>query len=639
MGAIEWLEADGLGGFASGTASLERTRRYHAILLAATKPPTGRFVLINGFDAEVRTRNRDWALSSQRYAPGVTHPDGHSHVERFEVDPWPKWTFKLGDGTLIQHEIFAVKGAPLVALSWRLLEPKAEARLAVRLFLSGRDYHHLHHENPVFRFEPKSQGGLLRWSPYPGVPEISVLSNGRYEHQPDWYRNFLYEEERARGLDAVEDLASPGRFSFDLTRGEAVILAQAEGLGNGSVALNPPGERAIENLRQTERTRRERLGSKLQRAGDAYIVQRGAGRTIVAGYPWFTDWGRDTFIAMRGLCIASGRLEDARSILREWSRLVSKGMLPNRFPDAGDLPEYNSVDASLWYVVAVYDLLRAMRERHLTPESGDLRLFNQAITDILIGYSRGTRFGIRLDDDGLIASGEPGVQLTWMDAKVGDVVVTPRTGKAVEIQALWINALRIAQTFSDRWNDIHHRALASFERRFWNEEQSCLVDVVDVDHHKGIVDASVRPNQIYAVGGLPFQVIGGKRAERIVETVESRLLTPVGLRSLARGDMHYIGRYEGDPWARDHAYHQGTVWPYLMGPFVEAWVRVRGQSAEAKARAKERFILPLLERMGPSGGHLFEIADGDPPHAPRGCPFQAWSVGETARMVSEVLRE
>jgi predicted glycogen debranching enzyme len=637
--SAEWLEADGLGGFASGTSALVRTRRYHALLLAAAKPPAARYVLFNGFDAHLRTGRGEYALSAHRYVPGVIHPDGERAIERFDLEPWPRWTFRLGDGTRVQQEIFVVKGAPLVTIAWRLLDGARDAKLTVRPLFSGRDYHALHRENPAFRFEPRSQAGLLRWSPYQGVPGISVLSNGRYEHRPDWYRQFSYEEERERGLDHVEDLASPGCFVFDLARGEALLIAQAEGTQGGALALQPPSEKAIENLRHAERSRRERFNSKLERAADAYIVTRGAGKTIIAGYPWFADWGRDTFIAMRGLCIAGGRFEDARSILREWSRLLSKGMLPNCFPDAGDTPKYNTVDAALWFVIAAYDHLHALRERHLTPEPGDLRLFNQVITDILGSYAKGTRFGIRLDDDGLIACGEPGLQLTWMDAKVGDHVVTPRIGKPVEVQALWINALRVAQTFSDRWNDVHHRALASFERRFWDEQSGYLYDVIDAGHRQGRVDRSMRPNQIYAVGGLPFQIIGGRRAERIVENVESQLYTPVGLRTLARSDGGYIGRYAGDPRLRDLAYHQGTVWPYLFGAFVEAWVRVRGQSAEARAHAKERFVQPLLERMNASGGHLFEIADGDPPHAPRGCPFQAWSVGEAARIVHDLLRD
>jgi predicted glycogen debranching enzyme len=636
---LEWLEADGLGGFASGTISGLRTRRYHALLLSAARPPTGRFVLVNGFDAEVKTPEGAFALSSNRYPPDVVHPDGYRRIERFDAEPWPRWTFALEDGTRIVQEIFAVKGSPITCVAWRVAEPPSQALLSVRPFLSGRDYHALHHENPAFRFEPKVSGPLFRFSPYEGVPDIILFTNGQYHHDPDWYRSFVYEEERARGLDDSEDLASPGTFRFDLLRGEAILILQADRTHAQQPAPIGSPERMLESLRSSERARRQRFESKLHRASDAYVVSRGGGKTIIAGYPWFTDWGRDTFISMRGLCLATGRFEDARGILREWARLASNGMLPNRFPDQDSEPEYNSVDASLWFVVAVHELLRVLRDRRLTPEPSDLRLFNQAIGDILAGYAKGTRHGIRLDDDGLIACGEPGLQLTWMDAKIGDWVVTPRIGKPVEIQALWLNALRISQSFSDRWNDVYAKGLASFERRFWDETGGYLYDVVDADHERGKVDRSFRPNQIYAIGGLPFPLLGGRRAQRVVANIEKKLLTPVGLRTLAPDERGYVGRYRGPPHERDAAYHQGTVWPYLLGPFVEAWVRANGMNAEAKSIARDRFLAPLLARLETAGlGHLFEIADGDPPHAPKGCPFQAWSVGEAVRLACEVLR-
>jgi predicted glycogen debranching enzyme len=307
-------------------------------------------------------------------------------------------------------------------------------------------------------------------------------------------------------------------------------------------------------------------------------------------------------------------------------------MLPNRFPDRGDAPEFNAVDAALWYVIAVHAFLEAAPE---TP-AADRRRLAEAIDAILDGYARGTRFGIRADADGLLAAGIPGVQLTWMDAKVGDWVVTPRIGKPVEVQALWVNALRIGGGRSERWARVAERALASFAARFWDEEHGRLHDVVDVDHRPGTVDRTNRPNQIFAVGGLPFALLAGERARRVVECVEATLLTPAGLRSLARGEAGYVARYEGGVRARDGAYHQGTVWPWLLGPFVEGWVRVRGSTPAAKAEARARFLLPLLA-VGDGTGHLPEIADAEPPHRPRGCPFQAWSVAEALRLDRIVL--
>jgi predicted glycogen debranching enzyme len=634
---LEWLEADGLGGFASGTVSGIRTRRYHALLLAARTPPTDRTVLVNGFEAWVEWGGRSVALTSQAYLPDVVHPDGASRIESFSHEPWPRWTIRLDESARVEQELFAIPGAPRVAVAWRWAGPAPAPRdavLCVRPLLSGRDYHALHHENPAFAFLPEERAAGWIWRPYPGVGPVFVRANARYVHEPLWYRSFLYAEERARGLDFSEDLASPGVFRFELGAGPAVCLLAA---GEESGAeLGGAGEDPVatcDRLRDAERTRRTRFASPRLRAADAYVVRRGAGRTLVAGYPWFTDWGRDTFIALRGLCLATGRLDVANEILLAWSDTVSEGMLPNRFPDRGGAPEFNSVDASLWYAVAVGEYLRRAR-----PTARDRARLGGAVGAILEAYTKGTRFGIRADEDGLLAAGEPGVQLTWMDARVGDWVVTPRIGKPVEVQALWINALRLAAEGHEQWGPLADRATASFRARFWNDAAGALYDVVDVDHRRGTADASFRPNQIFAVGGLPIALLGGERGRRVVDAVEARLWTPLGLRSLAPDHPAYAAHYEGGPLARDAAYHQGTVWPWLAGPFVEAWVRARGATAAAREEARTRFLGPLLAHLEEAGlGHVSEIADGEPPHAPRGCPFQAWSLGELIRLERDVL--
>lgn len=646
----EWLEPDGLGGFASGTVSGARSRRYHALLLPATTPPTGRVVLVNGFDAWLTIGARREALSSQRYAPDVVHPDGARRVVDFTPEPWPCWTYRLDDGSLVEQEIVAQHGTGVVLVAWRLVArgpalappgPKPTVwpeafTLSIRPFLSGRDYHALHHENPSCDLGAEIAGERVRWRPYAGVPAIVAASNGRYEHAPDWYRNFLYAEEQARGLDCVEDLAAPGVFHFDLDRDEAVLLF-AVGGGEPGDASRPAAVRASD-LRAVERRRRAAFPSRLERSADAYIVRRGAGRTIVAGYPWFTDWGRDTFIALRGLCLATGRFADARDILLAWAGAVSEGMLPNRFPDRGDVPEFNAVDAALWFVIAAHEYVAARADAgELVPAEEQARL-RTAIDAILAGYAGGTRFGIRCDADGLLAAGAPGVQLTWMDAKVGDWVVTPRIGKPVEVQALWLNALHVGSRFSERWQETFARGRTSFLARFWNDEAGGLYDVVDCDHRAGTVDRAFRPNQIFAVGGLPLTLVDGERARRLVDAVGARLWTPLGLRSLAPDEPGYVGRYAGGVRERDGAYHQGTVWPWLLGPFVEAWVRVRGATPDAKRTARERFLVPLWRHLDEAGlGHVSEIADGDPPHTPRGCPFQAWSVAEALRLDRKVL--
>ena len=508
----------------------------------------------------------------------------------------------------------------------------------MRLLLSGRDYHALHHENPAFRFDAERLGVRTIFRPYPGVPAVVADTNGEYRHEPLWYRNFVYDEERERGLDFSEDLASPGVFRFDLVAGPAVLL-----LSSGAEAARPESPHAVaelwRDLKGSETRRRSAFRSPLERSGDDYVVARGSGKTIVAGYPWFTDWGRDTFISMRGLCLATGRLTDAGGILGTWTDAVSEGMLPNRFPDGDDEPEYNSVDASLWFVVAVHDYLAACeRVRRRVPAEERTRL-EAAIDQVLEGYAAGTRYGIRADGDGLLAAGVDGVQLTWMDAKVGGRVVTPRIGKPVEVQALWVNALRIGGSRPARWRSLAERATESFGKRFWNEKARCLYDVVDDRHVPGAVDASVRPNQIFAVGGLPFALLEGERARAVVRCVEERLWTPAGPRSLDPDDPEYVGVYAGGPESRDRAYHQGTVWPYLAGAFLEARVRVAADPVRERRHARKRFFQPLLERPNPGLGHLPEIADGDVPHRARGCPFQAWSVGEALRLHLDVLAE
>jgi predicted glycogen debranching enzyme len=612
----EWLETDGLGGFASGPVQGPRTRRYHALLV---KDEGGcRFVLVNGLEVQVETGQGRWALSTQAYGGGALHPDGRRWLQGFTAEPWPTWRYRLPDGTVIEHALFMRHGRSQTFLSWRLVEG-GPATLLVRPLLSGRDYHALHRENHSFRFLPEEHGEGLRFRPYDGVPPLVVGGNGVYRHDPIWYRGFHYAEEAARGLDHQEDLASPGELRFELASEASLILgAQA-------------GDR-LAHARGFESERRRSFRSPLHRAADAYVIARGAGKTIIAGYPWFTDWGRDTFIAMRGLCLATGRHDVALAILLRWAGAVRGGMLPNRFPDGDGPPDYNSADAALWFIVAVHELLNAHG-----PGAADRARLIEAVEAILAGYAQGTRHDIAGCPDGLLAAGEPGVQVTWMDAKIGDWVVTPRIGKPVELQALWLNALWIGERLrlpsATRWLDLHVRGRASFETRFWNAHTGSLHDVVDADHVPGKIDASFRANQILAVGGLPLSMLEGARARAVVDAVEARLLTPLGLRTLAPGDPHYRGGYRGGPGERDAAYHQGTVWPWLMGPFVEAWLRVRGDAPEFRREAQERFLQPLLAHLGhPGVGHLAEVASGDPPHPPGGCPFQAWSLGELLRI-------
>jgi predicted glycogen debranching enzyme len=664
----EWIEADGLGGFASGTVSGIRTRRYHALLLTATAPPAGRMVLVNGFDAWVEIPRGTFAISSQRYGPDVIHPDGASRIESFEYEPWPRWRCRIDNDLVIEQELFVPKGESAVFISWRIVARGAvsggdgsghtlnqaastlpAATLRVRPFFSGRDFHATHRENASFKFVADQNSERVRFQSYDGVPAVIAYSNGHYAHEPSWYRNFVYSEEQARGLDAVEDLASPGVFEFSLSERPAVLMLAAEAIGRagdpGSAnrpASTPPETESIEarhvQVRAIEQARRQHFSSALERAADAYIVNRGKGKTLIAGYPWFGDWGRDTFIALRGLCIATGRLEEARDILLQWADTVSQGMLPNRFPDNGEQPEFNSVDASLWYIIAVNDYLLAGKKQPTLTDDGHTKQLQAAADAILRGYSEGTRFGIRADRDGLLSAGEHGQQLTWMDARVDGREITPRIGKPVEIQALWLNALAVGAKFSEPWQTLFEKGNAAFESKFWNEHAGYLADVIDCDHQPGVIDLTFRPNQIFAVGGLPLTLLSKDKARRVVDAVEMLLATPVGLRSLAPGERGYAPHYRGDSRARDSVYHQGTVWPWLIGPFVEAWVRVHGANADARKKARARFLPALYEHLNHAGlGHISEICDAERPHTPRGCPFQAWSLGELLRVERSIL--
>jgi predicted glycogen debranching enzyme len=622
----EWLETDGLCGFACGPVAGGRTRRYHGLLLIEADGT--RYVLVNGAEVSLETAGGQWPLSTQSYAGGVQHPDGQRWLEAFAAEPWPTWRYATPDGTVVEQALFMRHGRRQTFLSWRLISGGPSV-LRVRLLMSGRNYHALHHQNPAFRARPDTDGHRLRFRPYDGVPPIVVASNGVYRHEPLWYRRFHYADEAARGLDCEEDLASPGELRFELTSAADASLI----LGTDDI------EEHAAHARGFESERRRGFRSPLHRAADAYLVSRGGKPTILAGYPWFTDWGRDTFIALRGLCLATGRLPDARAILLRWAGAVSNGMLPNRFPDAGGPVEYNSVDAALWFVIAVHDLV----SRGATTPADRAQLFG-AVEAILQGYVNGTRHDICGTEDGLLAAGEPGVQLTWMDAKIGDWVVTPRIGKPVEVQALWLNALwigdRLRLPSASRWLALHARGRAAFEDRFWNAADGCLYDVVDSGHVPGKTDASFRPNQIFAVGGLPVSLLDGARARAVVDAVEARLLTPMGLRTLAPDDPAYVGQYEGGVLARDAAYHQGTAWPWLLGPFVEAWVRVRGETRAVRREAHQRFVQRLFEHLDEAGlGHVSEVASGDPPHTPGGCPFQAWSLGELLRLDLDVLRD
>jgi glycogen debranching enzyme len=656
----EWLETDGTGGFAMGTIGGCRTRRYHGLLVAAAHQHAGRMMLVNGMDVEAECEGVTIPLSSQVYLPYVVSPDNRSAFDGFEPDPWPTWTFVLPDGRRLRQEIVQLRGWPCTVVRWMLLQSGPEVTLRVRPFLTGRDYHALHHANPSFRWNPEVTEHGWTFRPYDGVPPVMMQANARFQPEPCWYYDFLYPAERDRGLDDHEDCAMPGVFTWTWRASVAVRSGDAKSSGEsqaagedvatlidgsssalwvlstetasgGATAAEIPLER-VSGWIEEERARRTAVPKR--QAGVAHYLVRGhRGPTIIAGYPWFTDWGRDTFISLRGLCLATGQWATAAEILTSWSRFVDQGMLPNRFPDGVSAPEYHAVDASLWFCIAAQELLTQLEELPVRQRAATAIALRDAIRAIIEGYAKGTRFGIRRDNDGLLMAGEHGWQLTWMDAKVDQWVVTPRIGKPVEIQALWLNVLAASADLHPKALRWYEQGLATFRERFWNSPGAGLYDVVDADHQSGAVDPAIRPNQIFAVGGLPLCLLEPEPAAQVVAVVEQHLHTPLGLRTLSPQSQGYHGRYSGDVRQRDGAYHQGTAWPWLLGPFIEAWVRVHGDNPLQRQQARVRWLTPLEQYLQTNGmGHLPEVTDGDPPFAPGGCPFQAWSLGEFLRM-------
>jgi predicted glycogen debranching enzyme len=635
--SLEWLETNGRGGFASGTVAGVNRRRYHALLLVARKPPSERFVLVNHLEEWVEVNGRTVPLSTNCY-PGVIYPDGYKSCRSFTTDPWPTWTYDCA-GVSIQREILCVQGRDLVIVRWRLLKKaKFPVTLLVRPMLSGRDYHSTHHQNAGLDSSLTEGEQSVTWHPYHDLPAVHVFHAGMYRHDPRWFQQVQFTVDQQRGLDFEEDWWSPGEFADQLKAGEdATLVFTTESVNALDVATLIHVERERRARIQKSAPSGDPLAHQLWRAAEHYLSQRGSQQTVIAGYPWFTDWGRDTFISLPGLCLVTGRTDVAWQVIESFAAHVSEGMVPNRFPDVGEQPEYNTIDASLWFVHAIDRYLAASGEEARVRE-----IAWPAVKEILDGYRRGTRYGIRMDEDGLIAGGVSGTQLTWMDAKVGDWVVTPRHGKPVEIQALWVRALAVGETLARRFDEADYvdrcrndrtRAIVSFRNRFWYEQGGYLYDVIDGPEGN---DASLRPNQLYAIS-LVDDLVPRDRAEQILRLAEAQLLTPVGLRTLTPPDSRYRPRYEGGVVERDGAYHQGTVWPFLLGPFVTAWMKTFGQSTAVRNKARS-FLTGLEAHLQEAClGQVSEIFDAEAPYHPRGCFAQAWSVAEPLRALIEDL--
>lgn len=648
---LEWLETNGIGGFASSTITGMNTRRYHGLLVAALAPPAGRMVLLAKIDETISGGYGDVELGTNMY-PNAIAPEGFRKLISFNLDPLPRWVFDTGYG-LLEKTFVMVHGHNAAALRYRWITDNGTpldsapdgTRICARPFLAYRDYHSLMRFRDWMTPAVRDDEGLVTMTPVDGLPDLVFRAGGfNYIFQPDWYYNFEYEIERRRGLDYAEDLLCPGYFASSEKAPELTICFAA-GMDPAQcyAGTDHEPEHTLFDIFAAEETDRRKaliraagapasdVTKRLVVSADAFIVERGeSGSSILAGYHWFTDWGRDAMIALPGLAIATGRLHEARSILDTFAKHMRNGLIPNRFPDAGETPAYNTVDASLWYVIAAAEYMKSSWDEKFLKET-----LWEALKEIVRCYSEGTDNGIHMEEDGLIYAGGADTQLTWMDAKVGDWVVTPRHGKAVEINALWYNALRILEKLAPRAGDTEepYRSMArktarEFAKVFWNDETNCLYDVINENGP----DPSVRPNQIFALS-LPRTLLTADKRKMVLGVVEAQLLTPFGLRSLSPEDPKYRGAYEGGVLKRDGAYHQGTVWGWLLGHYVSALLNAGGRNAENVSKAKAATLM-MEKHLSESGGlnHVSEIFDGDAPHAPRGCIAQAWSLAELLRV-------
>src|SRR3990167_8728431 len=674
----EWLETNGIGGYASSTIIGANTRRYHGLLMAATRPPLGRTLLLSKLEEFLCINGEEFPLSENIY-PNAIYPEGHKNLSQFRLNPFPTFDYSI-NGIHIKKIVFMVHGENTTVILYKIKcdgkQPFA-LTVKVRVLVAFRDYHWLTHENPAFKttYQSLANNGI-RLQPYDTLPPLYLFHNaGAMDNTSFWYKNMEYTKEIERGLESHEDHFSPFALHFELNLDKDFYIAAStkeyEEINTlelfskelkrrqreaGSLKLGTNNSMLVQAcslnqnvLVQSTRSNQQKGGGVLEAGGDkllrlcnsllsvsdSFIVKRESDKkSIIAGYHWFGDWGRDTMISLPGLTLVQGRFEDAREILLSFAQYVSKGMIPNRFPDYGETPEYNTVDASLLYIQAVYQYLLFAKDLNTIRKD----LFG-VLKEIIEHYQKGTRYNIHMDSDGLIYAGAEGVQLTWMDAKVGDWVVTPRMGKVVEVNALWYNALKILSYLAremnfkedcNSYNTLANKVKESFNKSFWFEEGHYLYDYINNE----LKDAAIRPNQIFAVS-LPYPVLLMERWRNVTNIVSEHLLTPYGLRTLSPEDKYYIGRYCGNVYERDKAYHQGTVWGWLIGPYISGYVR-----AYAGNENTTKYVMGLLE---PFYTHLFEsglgtiseIFDGDAPHKPRGCISQAWSVAEILRVYFE----
>ncbi|MBN1261270.1 MAG: glycogen debranching enzyme family protein [Anaerolineae bacterium] len=629
----EWLVTNGIGGYASGTVAGILTRRYHGLLIAALNPPVGRTLLLSKLEETVNYRDRFYDLSANQWVSGAIQPEGFRLLERFHLEgAIPVWTYRFEDLHL-EKRIWMTQGTNTTYIRYDFLEGQAPLTLVAKILVNYRDHHRTTRAvGQWMRVEPVGNGLRIVASNH-ATPFYVCSCTAKVTTRHEWYRDFFLSQEAYRGLDRVEDHLNVGDCYVTLHPGESVAVAastEATPLLDSDAALEARRTYETHLLEQAALGEAPPEVRRLVLAADQFIVRRDLpdepdGRTVIAGYPWFGDWGRDTMIALPGLTLTTGQAGVARRILKTFAGYVDQGMLPNNFPEADETPGYNTVDATLWY----FEALRAYHDA--TGDDDLLRELFPILQTIIAWHRQGTRYRIHVDpQDGLLYAGEPGAQLTWMDAKVGDWVVTARVGKPVEVNALWYNALCTMTAFAKHLGEPFETYATAAARvrehfsRFWNAGAGYCYDVIDTPAGN---DPALRPNQIFAVS-LPYSPLAPEQQRAVVDVCAEHLLTPHGLRSLAKGQPGFIGHYGGDQTQRDGAYHQGTVWAWLIGAFVEAHLRVYNDPVQARA-----FLEPLFRHLDRHGvGSISEIFDGDAPYTPRGAIAQAWSVAEVLRI-------
>lgn len=629
----EWLVTNGLGGYASGTVAGTLTRRYHGLLVAALKPPVERTLLVTKIDETACYRDANYDLFANRWSDDLISPAGYANIERFTLDgTMPVWHFALADA-LIEKRVWMEYGENTAYVRYRVLRAGAPIALALRVFGNYRGFHGNTHAGDWDVAIERDGDGVVVQAYDGAVPFWVWPDRGDLAVENVWYRDYVLAAETQRGLDDRDDNLAIGTIAATLEAGdELTVTASAHSASAAPGALQRRQSRDAQVLGAWDGTPRAAGAPPWARqcvlAADQFVVRRpivgdDTGLSVIAGYHWFADWGRDTAISLPGLSLVTGRPEIAKKILLEFGRFVNGGMLPNSFPESGSTPEYNTVDAALWYVEAV------ARYAGVTNDAATLGTLFPILERIVCSYRDGTRYGIHMDTDGLIVASAPGLQLTWMDAKVGDRVITPRAGKPVEIAALWYNALvRVAELAPKvSRNGSEYASLAAATRdgfeRFWNAERSCCYDVIDGPDGN---DPTLRPNQLFAIA-LAHPVLRADRYRAVVDVCSSQLVTSSGVRTLGPNDPRFTPSYGGPQAERDAAYHQGTAWPWLLGAFACAHARAYRDAALARS-----FLVPLADRLVDYGlGSVCEIADGGAPFRPRGAIAQAWSVGELLR--------